>query len=185
MLRDRREGRLRVTTTRHDHRRQTIGAPHPAVPPRRRITASIASIDQDIAGLRASINQAAKDSNAVAYYQSQIDQKSRERQSLLRQKVPLDSQVSTLQTNAAAVRQSRQGAINQYQSATGQLYKENATLAAREKTLTREQKDASKPITGNTTQVRVLGKTATALRTYIDLNLDAEKQRVLNSFVKP
>ena len=75
--------------------------------------------------------------------------------------------------------------INDYQTTTGKLYKEKESLAAKEKFLERRKQEASKPATGSTGQVKALGQTAKALRTYVDFNLELEKQRLLDSFAKP
>ncbi len=114
-----------------------------------------------------------------------IDLKNRERTNYQLQFDRLELQARDVQRQGVTITTRRQTLINDFQSATGLLYKEKESLAAKEKFLDREKQKASKPATGNTTQVRVLGQTATALKTYIDLNLELEKQHVLESFAKP
>jgi hypothetical protein len=94
----------------------------------------------------------------------------------------LEIQARDVQRQGAMLLGRRQSLINDYQTTTGKLYKEKESLAAKEKFLERRKKEASKPATGSTGQVKSLGQTAKALRTYVDLNLELEKQRVLDSF---
>ena len=97
----------------------------------------------------------------------------------------LEIQARDVQRQGTALLSRRQSLINDYQTTTGKLYKEKESLAAKEKFLERRKQEVSKPATGSTGQVKALGQTAKALRTYVDFNLELEKQRLLDSFAKP
>lgn len=114
-----------------------------------------------------------------------IDQKNRERFRYQAEYDRLEIQARDIQRQGVTLANKRQTLINDYQTTTGKLYKEKESLTAKEKFLERKQQEASKPASGRTTQVKVLGQTAKALRTYVDLNLEFEKHRLLESFAKP
>ena len=111
-----------------------------------------------------------------------IDLRSRERLRYQNEYDRILLQLRNVQRQGAALMTTRQNLTNEYQKATGRLYKEDEALLARQKFLERRHQAISKPATGSTTQVKLLGQTAKALKTYVDFNLELEKQQLLGSF---
>jgi DNA repair exonuclease SbcCD ATPase subunit len=158
----------------------------------RTITRQVDSLESEVAGLltqRASIlaDTENRNSNAATLntIQRLIDQKNREQQTLRAEYDRLDARARDVQRQGSAVVAKRQAAVRQYQSESGKLFQEGKSISAKEGFLKRELQKVAKPASGNTSQVRALGQAATALRTYVDLNLEAEKQHVLDSFARP
>jgi archaellum component FlaC len=118
----------------------------------------------------------------ILFLNTSIDQKTRDRVRLQLELDRLDVTIRETQRQGAGLLKRRQSLINEYQSASGKLYKERDSLSNREKFLDRKKQEASKPATGSTAQVKALAQSAKALKTYVDLNLELEKQRVLDSF---
>jgi hypothetical protein len=111
-----------------------------------------------------------------------IDLRARERLRYQFELDRLDVQLREIQRQGTWLVNRRQSLIHDYQTTSGKLYKERESIVAKERFLERKKHEADKPATGSTTQVKALGQTAKAFRTYVDLNLDLEKQRLLSSF---
>jgi hypothetical protein len=157
----------------------------------RTITRQVEGLDSEVAGLltqRASILADTENKNSnvgtLNTIQRLIDQKNREKQVLQAEYDRLDARARDVQRQGSAAIAKRQAAIRQYQSEGGKLSQETKAISAKEGFLKRELQKTAKPASGNTSQVRALGQAATALRTYVDLNLEAEKQRLLDSFAR-
>jgi hypothetical protein len=111
-----------------------------------------------------------------------IDARTRERLRYQADYDRIDRQLRETQRQGAVIMNRRQTLVAEYQAITGKLYKDSESLVAREKFIERRKNEASKPVTGSTAQVKALGQTARALRTYVDMNVELEKQRILDSF---
>jgi hypothetical protein len=127
----------------------------------------------------------AHDPELAASYQRSIDRLTFEVSILRREYAELDQEAAEVKAAARAVLGQRQVAIAQYQRATGQLVKKSESLKAWEKRLAAEAKSAAEPATGKTARDRAIGTTAASLSTYVPMNLDHEKQRLLESLGKP
>ena len=125
--------------------------------------------------------QAAKDNAAADRYKLTIDQRTAERMTRQTDYNQIQAQVDDFNRQQAPLVSKRQSLTQQHEKNASNIAKESKGLDKRAQMVQRGQRDASKGVTGQTGKAKSIAQTATALRTYVDLDVDRERIQVLRS----
>jgi hypothetical protein len=142
------------------------------------------AIDADIGRLRLRHDTAVGDENAGlrSRLRFDIDRLARQYDILAIEYRSLDLEARRINAARAALFAERNGVIAGYEAEMKRLGVTYKKLSNQETKIAREEKEASEPVTGNTSRVKALSARVTALPTYQPYPLEQEKQRLLESF---
>jgi hypothetical protein len=149
----------------------------------RQLMQQISTMDQEINNLNARRDQAlaAKDAASANRIKLTVDQRTAERMARQTDYNQLQAQVDDLNRQAAPLTAKRQALTQQHEKNASNIAKEHKGVDKRAQMVQRGQRDAAKNVTGQTGKTKSAAQAATALRTYVDLDVERERTEIMRS----
>jgi hypothetical protein len=149
----------------------------------RQLTQQINTLEQEITSLTNRRAQAitAKDTATADRLKITIDQRTTERTARRGEFGQVQSQVEDLVRQSAPLNNKRQLLMRQHEKTAGNIAKEAKGLDRRAQMVQRGQRDASKNAPGQSGKAKSVAQAATALRTYVDLDVEHERAEILKT----
>jgi hypothetical protein len=94
----------------------------------------------------------------------------------------VEQRAQVVRQSGFAVLERRSAAVARYEAATGELVKQSDTLRKWNKILDKKDKNLPNAKPAKSSTMNALESRLRALKTYIELDLEAEKQRILDSY---
>lgn len=125
------------------------------------------------------------ESSLAQYYQQLIERENINLAAYQRKYGIADAKARAINSRAANIIAQRDSAIRLYEKETGQIIRSNRAIDAWQKRLSRQSTKLTTDNINRANRAKPVSGNLTALRTYLELDFDSEKLRLLDTFADP